>query len=72
MATARLYLNFPCCFESNLAERPDVVARLGCVDGMFTTFVSKFPQMYLSRDYQSTWEEVKALLKPIVVLSSDK
>ena len=72
MATAQLYLNFPCCWESNLDERPDVVARLRCVDAIFTTFVSKFPQKYLPRDYQSAWEDVKALLKPIVVLSSDK
>jgi len=73
MATAQLYLNFPWCWESNLDERPDVVACLRCVDAMFTTFVSKFPQKYLLlRDYQSAWEDVKALLKPIVVLSSDK
>ena len=50
-----------------------MVARLRRVDAMFITFVSKFPQKYLLlRDYQSAWEDVKALLKPIVVLSSDK
>jgi hypothetical protein len=73
MATAQLNLDFPCCWESNLDERPDVVARLRRVDAMFITFVSKFPQKYLLlRDYQSAWEDVKVLLKPIVVLSSDK
>jgi hypothetical protein len=73
MATAQPNLNFHCCWESNLDKRPDVVARLRRVDAMFTTFVSKFPQKYLLlRDYQSAWEDVKVLLKPIVVLSSDK
>jgi hypothetical protein len=73
MASAQLNLDFPCCCESNLDERPDVVARLCCVDAMFTIFVSKFPQKYLLlRDDQSAWEDVKVLLKPIVVLSSDK
>ena len=73
MATAQLNLDFPCCWESNLDKRPDVVARLRRVDAMFTTFVSKFPLKYLLlRDYQSAWEEVKVLLKPIVVVSSDK
>jgi len=43
MATAQLNLDFPCCWESNLDERPDTVARLRRVDAMFTTFVSKFP-----------------------------
>ena len=69
MATAHLNLAFPCCWESNLDDRPDIVARLRSVDAMFTTFVSKFPQK-LPRDYQSAWEDVKVLLKPIVVLSS--
>jgi len=73
MATAQLNLHFPCCWESYLGERPDVVARLRCVDAMFTTFMSKFPQKYLLlRDYQSAGEDVKVLLKPIVVLSSNK
>jgi hypothetical protein len=71
MATAQLNLNFPCCWESKLDERPDSVARLRRVDAMFSTFVSKFPQKYLPRDYQSTWEDEQVLLKP-VVLSSDK
>jgi hypothetical protein len=67
MATAQLTLNFLCCWESNLNERPDMVA------AMFTTFVSKFPQKYLLlRDYQSAWEDLKVVLKPIVVLSSNK
>jgi len=73
MATAQLNLDFPCCWESNLNERPDVVACLRRVDAMFTTIVSKFPQKYLLlRDYQAAWEDVKILLKPIVVLFSDK
>jgi hypothetical protein len=73
MATAQLNLDFPCCWESNLDKKPDMVAYLCRVDAMFTTFVSKFPQKYLLlRDYQSAWEDVKVLLKPIVVLSSDK
>ena len=72
MATAQLNLDFPCCWESNLDERPDIVARLRRVDAMFTTFVSKLPQKNLPRDNQSAWEDVKVLLKPIVVLSSDK
>jgi hypothetical protein len=51
MATAHLNLAFPCCWESNLDERPDIVAGLRRVDAMFTAFVSKFPQKDLPRDY---------------------
>jgi hypothetical protein len=72
MATAQLNLDFPCYWESNLDKMPDIVARLRRVDAMFTTFVSKFPQKYLPRDYQSAWEDVKVPLKLIVVLSSNK
>ena len=41
MATAQLNLNFPCCWESKLDKKPDIVARLCRVDAMSTTFVSK-------------------------------
>ena len=70
MATAKLNHDFPCCWESNLDKRPNIVTRLCCVDAMFSIFVSKFPVKYLPRDYQSAWEDV-VLLKPIVT-SFDK
>jgi hypothetical protein len=70
MATAQLNRDFPCCWASNLDKRPDIVARLRRVDAMFTTFVLKFPLKYLPRDYQSAWEDVQVLLKPIVFSSN--
>jgi hypothetical protein len=69
MGTAKLNHDFPCCWESNLDKQPDIVTCLHRVDAMFSIFVSKFPLKYLPRDYQSAWEDVQVLLKPIVSFS---